>query len=128
MEADDEEARPTGAGHEIDVVRVRQLSALRRGAARSRSYCLVGLIACAVVSIKLVLMALQLVRTKGWSARPIGDLLGAAAAAWAAFLFFRGASQFHQELRRSLLSDPQTPPDFSGLGDGSQQWKRLEEM
>src|SRR3712207_1710198 len=41
---------------ELDGLRIRQVAALRRGAARARSYLVIGVIVCVVASVKLVLM------------------------------------------------------------------------
>jgi hypothetical protein len=36
--------------------------------------------------------------------------------------------ELNHELQQSALSEPEAPPDFSTLSDGSQQWKNLEQM
>jgi len=40
----------------------------------------------------------------------------------------RKALAYHRQTRQSKLENPPTPPDFSGLSDGSQMVKKLEEM
>lgn len=112
--------------------RIRQMASLRRGAIRSRSYCVVAAGACAVAAAELVFDAIR-----RWPA-PL-DLRGvmiavlylicAAALAGAGVYFARLAMRFHREAKQSNLPPaPATPPDFSTLQDGSQMAKNLEEL
>ena len=128
--ADDDGASGAVETRAIDAVRVRQLSALRRGAYRTRSYCFVALGLCAVAAAQLVLFAVRHVRAAGWQLRPVGYVCGALAATMAGAFFFRRAAELNRELRQrpAALAEPQTPPDFSTLSDGSQSWKNLEQM
>ena len=125
-----DDGAPADDTRAIDAARVRQLSALRRGAYRTRSYCFVALGLCAVAAAQLVLFAVRHVRAAGWQLRPVGYVCGALAAAMAGAFFFRRAAELNRELRQrpAALADPQTPPDFSTLSDGSQSWKNLEQM
>ena len=112
----------------LDALRVRQLSAVRRGAYRTRSYCVIGLGACAVASVQLAVMAIRHVRAAGWEWRPLGYLCGVAAAMMAASFLLRQVAALNRELRQPALTEPEAPPDFSTLSDGSQRWKNLEDM
>jgi hypothetical protein len=113
---------------ELSNLRIRQISALRRGAYRSRSYCIVGVVALTVAAVKLIIMTVHQVQFAGWQTRPVGYLLGAAAALMGAGFFAARAMELTREVAKPLLVDPPGPPDFSTLSDGSQQVKHLEEM
>jgi hypothetical protein len=113
---------------ELDGLRIRQLSTLRRAAYRSRSYAIIAAGACAVVAAQLVLLTIRHVRTLGWSAQAIGYVLLVPVAAWGAWYFLGRAMALHRETRRTLLTNPTQPPDFSTLSDGSQQVKNLEDI
>jgi hypothetical protein len=115
-------------GDHLDALRVRQLSAVRRGAYRTRSYCVIGLGVCAVAAVQLVVMAVRHVRAAGWEWRPVGYLCGVAAAMMAAAFLSRQVAELTRELRRPALAEPEAPPDLSTLSDGSQHWKNLENM
>jgi hypothetical protein len=124
------EAMPRRGERAMDALRVRQLSAVRRSTYRARSYCVVALGVCAVAAAQLVLLTVRHVRHAGWQLRPIGYVCGIGAAAMAGAFFFRRAAELSRELRTppAALADPQSPPDFSTLSDGSQTWKNLEQM
>jgi hypothetical protein len=111
----------------LDAARVRQLSAVRRGAYRVRSYCLVAVVACGVAGGQLALMAVRHVRALGWSLRPAGYVCGILAAMMAAAFFLRRAAELTRELR-TRAPGPQATPDFSTLSNGSHAWKNLEQM
>ncbi len=113
---------------ELSALRIRQLSALRRGAYRTRSYWIIAACALFVVSIKLVAMTIRHVRHFGWQPRPIGYLIAMAAALIAAGHFVARIIELNHEVSQSALTEPDEEPDFSTLSDGSQQWKNLEQM
>lgn len=134
---DDEERvdldyEPDGESRQTDdpmtAIRVRQLSAERRGAYRTRSYCVIGLGLCLVAAVQLTIMAVRHVRAAGWEWRPLGYLCGVAAAMMAGLFLLRQVAALNRELRQPALADPEAPPDFSTLSDGSQRWKNLEDM
>jgi hypothetical protein len=111
--------------------RIRQMAALRRAAYRSRSYCLIAIGACIVGAAELVFDAIHRLRQHPAF---FGILIATAYFLAAAVLivltryFIRLAARFHRESKKSILSDPAIPPDFSQLQDGSQVVKNLEEM
>jgi hypothetical protein len=111
----------------LNAARVRQLSALRRGAYRSRSYFFVAIAVCVVAEGQLALMTVRYVRAFGWRPRPVGYLCGVVAAMMAAAFFLRRAAELTRELR-TRPPDAEAPPDFSTLSDGSHAWKNLEQM
>lgn len=112
----------------MSAVRVRQLSAERRGAYRLRSYCVIGLGLCLVLGVQLAAMTITGARAAGFGPRQIGYACGAAAAGMAASYLARRALDLTRELRKPAQDAPAAPPDFSTLSDGSQHWKNLEEM
>jgi hypothetical protein len=113
---------------ELDGLRIRQLSTLKRSGYRSRSYAIIAAGACAVIAAQLVLLTFRQVRMVGWSARAIGYALLVPVVLWGAWHFIGRAMALHRETRRSSLADPQSTPDFSTLSDGSQRVKNLEDM
>src|SRR3954471_23325086 len=115
-QAAEPESRP------ITAARVRQLSALRRGAYRTRSYLVVAIAACAVAEGKLALMTVRHVRAFGWQPRALGYVCGIIAAMMAAAYFLRRAAEVTRELR-TRPSEPEAAPDLSTLSDGSHAWK-----
>jgi hypothetical protein len=118
------------ADAELSGLRIRQVTSLRRGAFRSRSYCIIGAAACAVCAIQLVVMMVKLARfrdARHW-AMIGGEALLALGALWGCVVLVQRAIVFHRELRRPMLDEPTTPPDFSMLSDGSQQVEALEQM
>jgi predicted PurR-regulated permease PerM len=115
----------------LNSTRIRKMAALRRSAYRSRSYCLIAIIACLVIAADLIYYAIQRLRHHP---TPIAILIAIAyfAAAIALLVlaahFKRLAIKFHHESKKSILEDPATPPDFSQLQDGTQITKNLEDM
>ena len=112
--------------HELDGLRIRQLSALRRGAYRARSFAIIVAVACLVVGIQLTVKTFT-------GVAPIFRVLSAALAAFAFFgavHFARRVAALQREIRTPPPMPPEPPggPDFSTLSDGSQQWKNLEDV
>jgi hypothetical protein len=116
------------ADERMSAVRVRQLSAERRGAYRLRSYCVIGAGLCAMLGIQLARVGIVGMRETGLGARQVGFACGAAAAGMAASFLVRRALDLTRELRKPAQHDPESPPDFSTLSDGSHHWKNLDEM
>ena len=113
---------------ELSGLRIRQLAAARRAAYRSRSHCVVGALVCVVAVVQLTWNGVRALLATGFSARPIAYLLVAGIAVWGAFFFFRKATEFDREAKRSDLPAATGEPDFTPLSDGSQQWKNLDEV
>jgi hypothetical protein len=123
-----------GAGADADAelsgLRIRQVTSLRRGAFKARSYCIIGAAACLVAAIQLVVMMIKLARFGGikhW-AMIGGEALLALGSLWGCAGLTRRAIAFHRELGKPMLQEPTTPPDFSTLSDGSQQVQALQQM
>lgn len=114
---------------EIDGNKIRQLSAMRRGAIRARSWCLIVVVVCLVGAVELVIKTIENVwHARRWGLRPTGFILFAIAGVIIAVYFFRRARELKREIDKPALQDPSKPPDFSTLSDGSQRWKHLEDM
>jgi len=115
----------------LNSTRIRQMAALRRGAIRTRSYCVIAMGGCVVGAAQCVFEGVR-----RWPT-PAGlrgilvcglFLLSAAALMVLAVFFLRLARRFHRQAKQSAILPPQVPPDFSKLQDGSQIVKNLEEM
>jgi uncharacterized Zn finger protein (UPF0148 family) len=112
---------------DLSGMKIKQISALRRGAYRTRSWLMIGAISCAVGAAQLVYLAIQ-ARRAGLRLTPLGELLTAILALLLGVYFIRRAVEVHREIQQSRLEEPTTPPDFSTLSDGSQRWTNLEKM
>jgi predicted RNA-binding Zn-ribbon protein involved in translation (DUF1610 family) len=117
-----------GKEAELDGLRMRNVVALRRTAMRSRSYAIVGGCACVVGAVKLGLMTYDEVKVAGWGVWPTAFVGLIALAVWAARYCFRRAAHWAREGAATVLPEPETPPDFSTLSDGSQHAKNLEQI
>jgi hypothetical protein len=111
---------------ELDGERIRRLAAMRRATYRARSYFIIAAITCGVVAIQLAWMGITHFKSIG--------LKGPAMIVVAFFSFLgmtaclRRACALHRQAKHSALPEPSVPPDFSTLGDGSEQWKNLHDV
>jgi predicted nucleic acid-binding Zn-ribbon protein len=119
---------------ELSGMRIRQISVMRRAAYRTRSYYIIGLGACAVITIELCLMIVRSIRETHLHFRTSSlfaftayclFLVGAIAGG---FFFARRLIELQQEIRQSLQKEPAAQPDFSSLQDGTQHIRELEQM
>jgi hypothetical protein len=119
------------ARDQLDAQRIRKMAALRRSAYRSRSYCLIVLGGCVAGAAEFIFKAVRRWPVP-WSWRGfliVAFYLAAAIALLAlSRRMIRLAIRFHREAKQTSLADPNTPPDFSTLQDGSQTVRNLEEM
>ncbi len=114
---------------QLNSTRIQQLTKLRRATIRSRSWCLIGAVVGFAAVVELIHKIVQYVhQDHGWGLWPSVFVLIAIGSGVMALLFSRRVIELHREIQKPLLDDPQTPPDFSTLSDGSQRWKNLEEM
>jgi hypothetical protein len=113
---------------DLSTARIRDLSAARRALIRIRSWCVVGALVSGVAVVELGWLLAQHVRLQGWSWKPVLYAALIPVAGFWAVSFARRAVTATRELAKPTLQDPATPPDFSTLSDGSQQWKNLEGM
>jgi DNA-directed RNA polymerase subunit RPC12/RpoP len=112
---------------ELSELRIRNVASLRRGAYRGRSYLIIAAGVCAVAAAKLTQMALVGWRS-GLRLAAIGDALFAVTAIIGFVMIWQKIMALTAEIRASELGDPEFPPDFSNLGDGSQRIADLEAM
>lgn len=121
------EARLTAEREKLSELRIKDIKLQKQSLYRARSWML-------VIAFLMVGGAGQLVwigirgaeqRTQG---RTIGFFLVAAVLVIASVRFFFRARAYLREANAIHLPDPTTPPDFTGLGDGSQFAQNLERM
>jgi hypothetical protein len=118
-----------GPPDELNAVRVRQLATLRMATLRARSWCLIGLLLSAITAIDLLCKAAAyLSHPHAWDAWPTLLVVGGLAATALAVAAARAARRLGQEAATPALQPPTEPPDFSTLGDGTDRWRRLEEI
>lgn len=115
------------ADDELSGLKIRQISDLRRGAVRTRSWLLIVAIVCAVGAIQLIFLAVSGYRS-GLRLAPLGDLAASVLAVILCMYFSNRAVAAHHEIKKSHLEEPLAPPDFSTLSDGSQHSANLERM
>jgi hypothetical protein len=124
----DSHYRSSRRSNDLSTARIRDLSAARRALIRIRSWCVVGALVSGVAVAELGWLLALHVRQQGWFWKPVlYAALIPLAGFWAVY-FARRALVATEELRKPVLQDPETPPDFSTLSDGSQQWKNLDGM
>jgi hypothetical protein len=130
--ADDEEESEkeaeTTKEEELSALRIHQISALRRGAYRARSHCIVIAAAFLFCAIELGIMAVKNLRTHGHRVFLTAYVATAVLALFFAGKLFRRIRELTQEVNQPLLADPAEPPDFSTLSDGSQHAQHLAQM
>jgi hypothetical protein len=125
---EDEPAPDLDREEELSGVRILQLAAARRAAYRSRSYCVVGAIVCVVAVVEMVRMEVALLRAGSFDLWTATYLLVTILAAWGAIFLFRKAMALDREAKQSAMPPAPGEPDFGPLGDGSERWKKLEDV
>lgn len=123
-----EEERDARAESELNALRMRHIVVARRTAIRSRTYAILGAGACIMGAIKLGIMTWHETRAAGWTLRPVSFVLFAVVACLGALYFLGRAAYWQRESRAHKIPDPDTPPDFSTLSDGSQHARNLENL
>ena len=121
---------------ELSELRIRQLVTLRRSAYRTRTYFIVGVVACTLLCVMLVKYVYQSVRlSHHWELRDSTGSLFAVAALIGAFKFAHHVSRTQREIddalrerEREEAEAAKVEPDLSTLSDGSQHWKHLEQI
>ncbi|HEX4796421.1 MAG TPA: hypothetical protein VH370_21710 [Humisphaera sp.] len=121
------------AEDELSHLRILQISTLRRTAARARSYCIIGAGVFLITAIELGLRVAGELRTNPDPLKTLHNEIAlqslvAIAAIWGLWYFTRRIIALTRELSQTMLDEPNTPPDFSTLSDGSQPIRDLENM
>jgi hypothetical protein len=106
-------------------MRVRQIALVRRADIRTQSYLIVIAIGCAAGAAQCLF---NILRIHQWNQRVAILSAIALATTWGAVICYRKARRIGRELKKPLLEEPEVPPDFSGLGDGSQQLTDLQNL
>ena len=128
-EGEHDAAVENDAPPEVDLseLRIRQVSSLRRGAYRTRSWLIIGALTCGVGFCQLVYIAVRDWRL-GLRLGPIIDLVLAVLAVALFRSLLRRIRMLNREIEASRQQDPATPPDLSSLSDGSQRWANLDAL
>lgn len=116
-------------GPTLSANRVRMLSARRRAMIRVRTWWAVagGVLAMAAGGLGWGAAAGMWGRG-GVSGREVALGLIAGACVVGFTLVARQVAAVSRAIAGTELGEPEAPPDFSGLGDGSERWRRLEEI
>jgi hypothetical protein len=140
QDADGSAANPETDGTteeaELSIARIRQMSMLARTAYRTRSYFLVGMLACLGAAAEIIyLIAKYFHATHHWGTYATAGVCLTAAALIGASKFFSRALATHREIRAHLrarqleeLEAAKHEPDLSQLSDGSHHARNLERM
>jgi hypothetical protein len=120
---------PLDTEHAFDKLRIKNLTALRMGAIRARSWWLIGMLLATVLAVELLCKAIDFVRAfHRWGWIPTLEIVVSILAIACARHAMRRAAEFKKEIDRSAIVEPSDPPDFSTLSDGSDRWKNLEDI
>jgi hypothetical protein len=129
MEIINDQPEEPSPSPELDGQKIRQLTALRRGAIRARSWCLITAGVCLVGALQLILNTIQLVRrTHSWGVRPTLYVFTTIAACIIAAYSIRRAIALGKEINKPFMEEPQTSPDFSTLSNGNHRLHDLENI
>jgi len=122
------ERRAAERQSELDGLRMRHVIVTRRAAIRSRTYNVLGAALCVMGAVKLVIIAVWEARRVGWHTEQGALVAMAVAAVFFGWHFLQRARAWGRETRGGGIPEPETPPDFSTLSDGSQHARHLEEL
>lgn len=112
----------------LNSLRIQAITAERRAINRSRAFSTAGGVAMLIVIAHCVLEIGDDVSSVGWTRSATALSVVSVIAALVAIRLFHRARRLAAQSRRSLLEDPDTPPDFTPLQDGSQRWRNLEQV
>ncbi len=115
---------------ELDGLRIRQLSQLRRSEYRQRSYAVTGLIACFILIGQAIWMANAHIAERGWELKVVGYIVFALMAVILGYWLTKVVKQLSARIAEhpSTLPDPSREPDFTLLSDGSNRWEKLNDV
>jgi hypothetical protein len=126
--AGEEEPQKDDREEEIEAAAIRRIVQERRALLRTRGYCLVLTWACVALAAQMMWMMVRALIGGGWQ-----NWLVIYPAA-GIFLLMVGrdlwmrARKLGEQVRKSALPEPSSPPDFKDLSDGSQKWKDLDQL
>jgi hypothetical protein len=113
----------------FDKLRIENYTALRMGAIRSRSWWIIACFLSFMTMLDMLgksIIFVCLYHT--WGIYPSLRILCAIGVFPLAKHAWRRAEDFKREIEKSAIPEPTTPPDFSTLGNGNDQWKNLENV
>ncbi len=116
---------------ELSALRIRQLVNNRRALFRARTWALIAAVLAMVAAAQTELTAVRYLRLRHPGLWPWLYGAGGLALVAVAIFFARSVLDYTRSLSRSALDQlppPEGEPDFSGLSDGSQHWKMLDQM
>jgi uncharacterized membrane protein YqaE (UPF0057 family) len=132
---DDEATRPQD--DELSALRIRATAAERRALVRQRSHLLIGAVLCLAAAVQLCVRFAELLLLAGaWQSPLLMDTLlfallyalGVILAVHLGKRWLTRSRELKEQYSHSSLSEPQTPPDYESLSDGSQHLRALDEM
>jgi len=113
---------------ELDERRIRQAAYQRRALLRARFFMGLSSIACIAGSVDALQYFLGgIIAHQKWMF-PSLDLLAAIVLFVTGLTLARHARMVHHALKQPKQQPPAKPPDFTGLSDGSQHARKLDEM
>lgn len=121
------EARQQAEREHLNQRHIKAVTLEKRAIYRKRTYMLVLGVACIVGILQACWLAIGEARGERWL-RVASLLTIAIGLSLAPSWFFRRAREYRIEAERTSLPEPETPPDFSTLSDGSQFAKNLENL
>jgi hypothetical protein len=126
---DDTEDHPVNRDNELDTARVRRLSARRMSVVRVASWYLIGFLvslwAIAAFAINAMREAFE---DRRWGIWPTVSMAFVSGFVWLARWCRRELKLARIEIAGHGVSEPETAPDFTTLGDGHDRWKDLEHI
>jgi hypothetical protein len=126
---DDTPDREVNRDLEIDAARVKLLSMRRMAIIRSGSWWTVGLATCCIGAVAFSFKAVGIaVADRHWGVWPTVCMTVVTSAVWFARHCYRQRRLVDAEIAKPTLPEPETPPDFSTLGNGQDRWKALEDV
>jgi hypothetical protein len=115
---------------ELDGLRIRQLSVLRRAEYRQRSYVVTGLAACGITIGQSIWMTREHVTARGWEPKVFGyvavAVIAVVLAVWLSRVFKRQTARIAES--HTVDGRPDREPDFSTLSDGHDRWEQLNDV
>ena len=119
---------PEQRADEIEELAIRRIVKERRAMVRTRGYYIVLAVACCVAALQALVLLAKDVLIGGWNPRLLIYPAGALAALILAWEMRKRVREVGEQMRSSRMRDPETPPDFTHLSDGSQSLRNLEDF